>query len=368
MMLALSEIRRSRGRFASIIGALALITFLVLSLSALSDGLYYGTTGSYRVSNAAAYAFSADAKGSLVRSRLPIANIAEYQNTPGVSKASGVGLLLTSGSGPKGELDLAVFGIDPAGAGAPTTLAQGRLPNPGENNTAAVDQSLTDNGVGIGSTLKVGDQSVTVVGITTDSRYQLQPSVWTSIPTWRAMEESVRPETRGLPAYVSAIALELTSGTTVASIHPVIDTAVLTTDQAALEIPGVQQQQSTLNAIIYTTLLVAALVVALFFALVVLEKRELFAALKALGTSTRKLGQGVVLQAIIASAVGVLIGAISTRALGFAIPAQVPALFRTQSLIEISIFTVIASVVGALFSLRRIARIDPATALGGTLQ
>lgn len=36
--------------------------------------------------------------------------------------------------------------------------------------------------------------------------------------------------------------------------------------------PGVEQQKSTLNTIIYTALAVAALVVALFFALVVLER------------------------------------------------------------------------------------------------
>ena len=69
MMLAFAEIRRARGRFISIIGALALITFLVLTLSALSDGLFYGSTGAYRSSNANGYAFSSDAEGSLIRSR-----------------------------------------------------------------------------------------------------------------------------------------------------------------------------------------------------------------------------------------------------------------------------------------------------------
>jgi ABC-type antimicrobial peptide transport system permease subunit len=35
--------------------------------------------------------------------------------------------------------------------------------------------------------------------------------------------------------------------------------------------------------------------------------------------------------------------------------------------VTIGVFTVVAGVVGALFSLRRIARIDPATAIGGVL-
>lgn len=367
MMLAFAEIRRSRGRFLTIIGALGLITFLVLTLSALGDGLFYGSTGAYRASNADGYAFSSDAKGSLVRSRIPEKDIAEYQRLSGVTKASGVGLLLSSGTGPNGELDLAVFGINPTGAGAPTTLTAGRLPNAGENDAAAVDQSLASKGVFIGSTLKVGDQSVKVVGFTQDSRYQLQPTVWTTISTWRAMQYSVRPETRGLPPAVSAVAVVLADGTTTASLTPVGGTSVLATSDAALAIPGVKEQVSTLSAIIYATLLVAAVVVALFFALVVLEKRELFAALKALGTSTRSLGAGVIIQALVASIIGVLIGAIASRLFGLIVPEQIPIIFRSATLVQVCIFTVLASIIGALFSLRRIARIDPATALGGAL-
>lgn len=368
MMLALAEIRRNRGRFLSIIGALSLITFLVLTLSALSDGLFYGSTGAYRSSNAQAYAFNSDAEGSLIRSRVPVSDVAAYSKVEGVTKASGVGVLLSSGTGPNGELDLAIFGVEPDGAGVPTTLTQGRLPNPGEDGAAAVDQRVTDSGVSLGSVISVGDQQVTVVGITQDSSYQLQPTVWTTIPTWRAMQASVRPETRGLAPSFSAVALELASGTDPNTVQAAAGTTVLSTDDAALAIPGVKEQRSTLNSIIYTTLLVAAIVVALFFALIVLEKRELFAALKALGTTTGKLANTVLTQALVASVVGVIIGVVAARLLGLALPAEIPTLFRVDSLIQISIFTVVASVIGALFSLRRIARIDPATALGGALQ
>jgi putative ABC transport system permease protein len=62
-----------------------------------------------------------------------------------------------------------------------------------------------------------------------------------------------------------------------------------------------------------------------------------------------------------------MIGALASRGLGAIVPDEVPTLFRTESLITISIFTLVAGVVGAAFSLRRIARIDPATAIGGTL-
>ena len=47
MKLALAEIRRRRGRWGSIIGAVGFIVFLVLVLAALADGLFIGTAGAF---------------------------------------------------------------------------------------------------------------------------------------------------------------------------------------------------------------------------------------------------------------------------------------------------------------------------------
>lgn len=363
MMLALNEIRRGRGRFVSIIAALSLIVFLVLTLAALGDGLFFGSTGAVRSTTATAYAFDDKAEGSLIRSSLKESQVEEVADTPGVRQASPVGVLLTAGETPEGETDVAVFGIEADGAGSPTTLVEGRLPTPGENNTAAIDKALADTGVSVGDTVSVGPVAAEVVGVVSDASYQLQPTVWTSVDTWREMRNAVRPEFRGVTDDISAIAIVTDSD----QVPTVAGLSVLTAEQTGLSIPGVEQQKSTLNTIIYTALAVAALVVALFFALVVLEKRELFAALKALGTSTGKLGFGVILQAVIASVVGIAVGALASRGLGLIVPEQVPTLFRNDTLVTIAIFTVVAGVLGAAFSLRRIAKIDPATAIGGAL-
>ena len=367
-MLATREIQRARGRFASIVAALSLIVFLVLVLGALADGLFYGATGAVRSTTASGYVFSQEAEGSLIRSRVDEADVTAVADAPGVTSATPVGVLLSGGTGPEGAIDLAVFGLEMGAAGTPTTLVEGRLPEPGEDGVAAVDTRLRESGVTVGSTVSVGDVQAEVVGFVSDAAYQLQPTAWTSIATWRAMRDAVRPELRGQPTAVNAIAFTTDGAPDLAAIAAAVPgTTALTAEQTGLAIPGVEQQSSTLNAIIYTTLAVAALVVALFFALLVLEKRELFAALKALGSSTSRLGRGVILQAFIASVLGVVIGAVVARLFGLIIPAQVPTLFRTDTLITIAVFTVVAGVVGALFSLRRIARIDPATAIGGAL-
>lgn len=365
-MLALREIQRGKGRFATIVAALSLIVFLVLVLGALADGLFYGTTGAVRSTSATAYVFSGDAEGSLVRSRLDEAEVAAVSAAPGVERAGPVGVLITGGAGPQGPVDLAVFGIAPGSAGTPTTLVEGRLPLAGEAGVAAADTRLRDDGVMLGSAVAVGGVRATVVGFVADSSYQLQPTLWTSVDTWREMRDAVRPELRGQPTAINAIAVVAPASTDLAQVAAAVPGATaLTAELTGLAIPGVEQQSSTLNSIIYTTLAVAGLVVALFFALLVLEKRELFAALKALGSSTGRLGRGVILQAAIASVLAVVLGALLARLFGLFIPPEVPTLFRTDTLVTIAVFTLVAGVVGALFSLRRIARIDPATAIGG---
>ena len=365
-LLSRGELTRSKGRFSAVVAALALIVFLVLVLGALADGLFYGATGAVRSTDATAYAFSDDAEGSLIRSRLEESAVASFAAAPGVEAAGPVGVLLTGGSGPQGDVDLAIFGLN--GVGMPTTLVEGRLPDPGEQGVAAVDTRLESEGVTIGSQVSVGEVAVEVVGFVSDAAYQLQPTVWTSLADWRAMRDAVRPELRGQPTAINAVALQTASGAdldAIAAANP--GTSVLTSDEVGLAIPGVAQQKSTLNSIIYTTIAVATLVVALFFALLVLEKRELFAALKALGTRTGALGRAVFVQAIVASVLGIVIGTIVARLFGLIIPSTVPTLFRTDTLIQIAIFTLVAGALGAAFSLRRIARIDPATAIGGTL-
>lgn len=368
-MLAVKEILRGKGRFASIIASLSLIVFLVLTLGALADGLFYGATGAVRSSTADAYAFSQQAEGSLIRSSITADQVAQLAAAPGVAAASGVGVLLSSGTVDGQLTDVSVFGVGDGGVGLPAEVSEGRLPGPGETGVAAIDSALAkDLGAGIGDTVTVGPVTLNIVGIAPDVSYQGQPTVWTSVTDWREMRNAVRPEFTGITDDVSAVALQLADDATTAQVAAAVPgIGVLTAAETGLAIPGVEQQASTLNAIIYTALAVAALVVALFFALVVLEKRELFAALKALGTPTRRLGAGVVVQALIATGVGIIIGAVASRGLGMLLPEGVPALFRPETLATITVFTLVAGVLGALFSLRRIAKIDPATAIGGAL-
>lgn len=369
MNLAVAEFRRAKGRFVSITGALSLIVFLVLVLGALSDGLFFGGTGAVRSSTAQAYAFSSDAQGSLIRSRLPLAEESELEAVAGVQQATAIGALITTTDSVPGGADLVVMGFLPEAdpAGVPSEVVEGSLPGPQDPTGVAVGTSLADAGLDIGSTLAVGGVAQQVIGIVDDAGYQGLPTAWTSLETYGQMRAAVRPEFAGQPVQASVFGLALAEGVSGADVPAPAGMSISSNEDTYLSIPGIREQKSSLNAIIYASLAVAGLVVALFFALVVLEKRELFAALKALGASSRKLGSGVVLQAIGATVTAVIVGATAAWLVGQVLPTDIPFLFRPETLVFSAALTVTAGVVGALLSLRRISRIDPATALGGTL-
>jgi putative ABC transport system permease protein len=369
MNLAIAEFRRAKGRFTSITAALSLIVFLVLVLGALGDGLFFGGTGAVRSSTAGAYAFSADAEGSLVRSRLPLSAESELESESGVEQATAIGALITTTSSVPGGADVVVMGFVPEAdpAGMPSRVVAGQLPTPAQPDGVAVDESLADEGLGLGAVLDVGGVTRTVVGVVADAKYQGLPTAWTSFDTYGEMRAAVRPETAGQPVEASTFGLVLAEGRPVAEVRAPAGIVLVSNEETYLSIPGVREQSSSLNAIIGASLAVGGLVVALFFALVVLEKRELFAALKALGASSSRLGGGVVLQALGATISAVLVGAVAARLVGWLLPDDIPFLFRPETLVVSGVLTVVAGVLGAVLSLRRISRIDPATALGGSL-
>ena len=105
---------------------------------------------------------------------------------------------------------------------------------------------------------------------------------------------------------------------------------------AVLALPGVKAQKSTFNQIVYVTFIVAGIVIALFFALLTLEKRTQLAILKAIGASSRYLATGIVVQSVIVCAIGLALGIIASRLLALVLPASVPVTFRGASAVTVA--------------------------------
>jgi len=364
MRLALRELRRRPGRFAVAGGALAFLTVLLLFLGGLLDGLYLGSTGLLRSQEAELITYADDARLSLLRSRVDPDVRAEVEAVAGVQAATGLGVALVAATVPgEDELaDVSVVGYEGGARGVPAP--------PTEDFVGYADRRLEAFGVEEGDRLGVGPDglAVEVVGWVEDTSFLLQGGLWVNPATWREVLASSRPDAVLPDGTFQGLAVSVEAGADPETVAAAVDEATGATEtatraDAVLALPGVKEQGSTLSAIINTTFFVVGVVVALFFALVTLERSALYAVLKAVGASSRQLLAGVVIQAVVVAGVALAVGGLLTYLLSLAVPLGVPVQFEGERAVQVVAGVLVASVLGSAVSLRRVIKVDPADAI-----
>jgi putative ABC transport system permease protein len=364
MRIALRELRRRPGRFIVAAAIMTLIAILLMFLGGLLDGLTRGNTGAYRAQQADYLVFSASARDSLVRSRIEPDVRERVESVEGVDAVGALGSLQIGsrvpGRGPRDLVPVVLFGYELAPRGLPE-----RPPARGE---AYADEVLQADGVRVGTVLELGPERtpIRVIGFVSDTEYSGQGTLWGSLETWSETQNANRPGSRVGAGVAQALVVR---GGDAAKIDAATDgaTSTLTIDDAIAKLPGQEQQESTFNQIIGVTIVIAIVVVALFFALITVERVALYGVLKAIGASSRTLFAGVLLQAVVVTLVAGAIGAAASLALDAAIGPAVNGMPPGPDRLLTSVgYLLVAAVAGCAFSLRRVLRVDPATAIGGS--
>ncbi|MGI9603840.1 MAG: ABC transporter permease [Acidimicrobiales bacterium] len=364
MRIALIELWRRPSRFAVVGVALTLLTLLLLFLGALLDGLFLNSTGAIRANDADAVVFSADARQSFLRSSIDGATRDEIAQVPGVAEVGGLGISL---------LGVAIPGEDEVADGAVVgyELSSSTLPEPPAAGTAHADRRLERFGAELGQTVLVGPAEVPLelVGWVDDTNYLLQAGLWVEPDTWRAVQNQNRPDAPLVEGEFQTLVVRAADPDGAAEMRVAIDDQTNTTESlsesdAVFAVPGITEQENTFTSVIGVTVFVAGLVVALFFALLTIERQGLYAVLKAVGAPSRTLVLGVIAQAVLVATGAFLIGLVITVGLARVLPPTVPAQFELDRGAYTLAAVVAASVIGALISLRRIINIDPASAIG----
>lgn len=368
MNLAWKELRRRPGRFAVAGVILTLIAILLMFLGGLLDGLLGNSTGAYRVQEADRFVFSASSKDSLVRSRIDADTRSAVQDAVGDGAVGGIGSVQLGGRlegrDVRDLVAVVLFGYEVAPKGLPS-----EVPGPGE---VYADVALRSEGVDEGTEIQLGPDRtpVTVIGFLEDSQYNGQGTLWGSLDTWQTVLEANRPgETLGEGTVQALVVRDGPTQATSAAIDAATGgaTSTLTITEAIEALPGVSQQRATFNQIIGVTVVIAIVVVALFFALLTVERTGLYGVLKAVGASSRSLFAGVVLQAVVVTLVAAALGAAGALVLDAVIPAgAIPFVAQPSRLISSVVYLLVAAVIGCAFSLRRVLKVDPAAAIGGS--
>ncbi len=289
----------------------------------------------------------------------------EVENVPGAQSVAGLGVTLVGGQVPgQSKLaDVAVVGYE-----QPTTT----IPAPAPPGQGYADRSLERDGVSIGDTIGLGPTRypVSVIGWVDDANYLLQGGLWVDASTWRGVLAASRPDANLPEGTFQALTVTTAPGSDPTQVASDIDSATngttgtLTRHAAVLALPGINEQSSTFTSIILVTVLVAVLVIALFFALLTLERIGLYAVLKALGASTGQIFVGVVVQALVVVVTSFILGAVAVYALSPILRRALPFQLVVSRTATTFALLLIAATIGSALSLRRVVRVDPASAIG----
>lgn len=363
MNLATTEVKRAKLRFGLLTGAVALLVFLTLLLTTLSGALIGALVGALDGLKADGLVYSDTARDNISASRLPIETVDAVAAVPGVAAAAGIATLTTAADVKGAAVDMQVFGIDPSGPGAPSGLADGRLPAaPGE---AAVD----GGGVVIGDvvTLDPSGVELTVVGVLRGAQFNAIPTAYANLDTY---SEIVSRSFAGLPFVpINAVAFDFADGVQSGEVIAAIESAVTgvrgyTRADAVRLIPGIDSITQSFGILVGLTFIIGIVVIGFFFLILTVQKLKAFTLLRAIGTTTGRLALSVSLQiafvVLLASVIAVGLVLLAVQGLNTGIPVTLQPATIIVTVLAVLIFSLIAG----LLSIRRIVRIDPASAVG----
>ena len=368
MRIALLEMRRQPSKFAAATLILTLVAVLLMFLGGLLDGLIRNSTGAIEALETEAIVFSESSQASLLRSRVEPSTRTAIESGLDAD-VGGLGVVQLGarvpGNGPRDLANVAVWGYQTSVSGVPSPPASG---------SAWADENLKVDGVQVGDELLLGPSRtpIVVAGWVSSASYNGQASLWVDADTWRMVLNENRPDGALTEGVFQALTVSMPGTMTATEVAETVQNLAgagfiaLTVPEAIDAIPGVTQQRNTFNQILGVTVLIALVVIGLFFALLTVERTGLYAVLKAVGAKSSTIFMGLVVQSVVLTAVAAAVASVAVIAIDAAIPpGSIPLFVSPQRLIMSAGQLVAAAVLGCAFSLRRILRIDPATALGG---
>jgi putative ABC transport system permease protein len=375
MFLALTEMRRSKLRFALLSGSIGLLAYLILFQQSLTGGLITQFIGAIRNQSGPILVLSADARSNLQASNLTADQVEAIRRAPGIDAADEIGLATFTASTEVTRkranaklrlVETSLVGYKLGGLGAPTTLREGRLPR--KAGEVVASHLNAAEGFSLGRTVRVepSDEELTIVGIATDINFFAAPTVFGSYETYEATKRVINPNAKGVLA--TAVMVKPTAGVSdkqikvnITSVAKRVD--VLTRSEAAAKAPGVSSVSSSFGLIIGLLWFVVLLTTGLFFLILTVQKAGSLTILRAMGASGTKLVSALIIQVLLVMMIA-LVFAVALFAVTVPAVANLglkvdPGLIGSTAALLL-VLSLIGTGVGAT---RRILRIDPAAAV-----
>ena len=367
-MIALREMMRAKVRFGLLIGAIALLVFLILFQQTLRNGLITSFVGAIERQSAPVLVYSTDASRTLQASAISPELEAKVRAVDGVGQVGRIGQSTFSVKADGRIQGSAVIGYEDRALGAPDALVAGRYPN--ADGEGVANESDAGDGFGIGDTVRVepGGYPIRIVGQASDSNLQASPTVFVPYTTWEQAITAANPDARTPPpsALGVAPAAGVSNDELVRRINAAsTDLEALTRADAAAKSPGVAQVSRSFLVIFLLYGLVVPLVIGLFFLIVTLQKTQTLTLLRAIGARSKTLVGALFVQVFVVVGLGVALGTLLYVPVSFQRIGSIPLQFDVTAVVGWGLAILALGVASAFFSARRVLRIEPAAALTG---
>jgi putative ABC transport system permease protein len=367
-VIAIREMRRAKVRFGLLVGAIALLVFLILFQQSLRNGLITSFVGAIERQTAPALVYSTDASRTLQSSSISPELESKVRAVDGVRAVGRIGQSTFSVRADDAVTGAAVIGYERRSLGAPEELVRGRYPN--APNEAVANESDASEGFGLGDVVRVepGGDEIRVVGQSRDTNLQASPTLFVPYAGWEAAVRSANPDAQPPPP--SALGVAPAPGVSAEELARRIndvstDLDALTRSDAARLAPGVAQVSRSFLVIFLLYGLVVPLVIGLFFLIVTLQKSASLTLLRAIGARSRTLVGALLLQVVVVVGLGLLVGILGYFPVSQQRIGSIPLRFETAAvLLWIAVIGTLA-LASSWFSVRRVLRVDPADAHSG---
>ena len=367
VFLALREIRRARARFGLLMGAVALLVFLILTQQALQSGLITSFVGAIKRQSAPVLVYSVDGQRTLQGSAISPSLEDAITGVPGVADAGrivqGTFTVVVDGGD---QSDAALIGYEKPELGGPDRLSAGRMPSAGgEAVGSSTDFALGDRVRVAGAD---GGPELRVVGLADDAQIQVTPTLFVSWSDYVTAAKAANPD--AMTVLPSVVGVRPAEGVSAEALTVRINEAsaqadALTRQQAAAKAPGVAEVRQSFNVIFLLFVLVVPLVTGLFFLIITFQKARALTLLRAIGAPAAVLVRSLLVQVVIVIGGGIVVGTLLYAPLSQAKLGNLALRFDPGAVVLWAALLLVLGLVSAVAAARRVLAIDPVEATTG---
>lgn len=370
MFLAIKEMQKEKSRFILIICIVMLISYLVFFLTGLAYGLAKDNVTAVEMWNANKIVLKSGTNANISASMMDktaLDNFSKYEISP--INLARVVAYKNSNESKENTINIAMIGLNQDSKAYPEVI-EGNKPK--NNNQVLASVSLRDeNNINIGDKLLISmnNREYEVVGFTKESKFNVSSVIYTELNESSAnalsfvKDESTKNETdtddtsgatKNIPERISGILVHGENNLKSNDTYEVINV-----EEFIREIPGYLAQVLTFGLMIGFLILISTIVLGVFMYIITIQKKQTFGIMKVQGISNTYISKSVINQTFLVSVVGVLIGLGLNLLSALFLPNTVP--FKSNYIFYgiISIVIVIISLIGAIFSVKGVTKVDP---------